>query len=75
LQSPQNAELVLDTLLDLGDKLNLFPEANPREPLFDEDDIRFYPKWNFKIIYRIETNRIYILDIFSTHKNPSSFRL
>lgn len=71
-QSPQNADLVIDTLFDLGDKLNLFPEKNPIEPLFNTEDIRFFPKWNFKIVYRIELNRIYILDVFSTLQNPTT---
>lgn len=71
-QSPQNADLVIDTLFDLGDKLNLFPEKNPIEPLFNTKEIRFFPKWNFKIVYRIELNRIYILDIFSTLQNPTT---
>ena len=70
IQSPQNASIVIDTLFDLGDNLSLFPEKNPIEPLFNNNDIRFFPKWNFKIVYRIEWNRIYILDIFSTHQNP-----
>ena len=26
LESPQNADLVVDTLFDLGEKLNVFPE-------------------------------------------------
>jgi hypothetical protein len=29
------------------------------------DKIRFFPKWNYKIVYRIEIIRIYILDVFS----------
>ncbi len=37
LESPQNADLVVDTLFDLGEKLNLFPEKNPKEPLFDSE--------------------------------------
>jgi len=74
-QSPKNASLVIDTLFDLGDKLNIFPEKNPLEPLFDTEEIRFFPKWNFKIVYKIERNRIYILDIFSTLQNPSTFKL
>ena len=68
-ESPQNADLVIDALFDLGGKLNIFPEKNPREPLYNSDKIRFFPKWNYKIIYRIEENRIYILDIFSTLKD------
>ncbi|MFN3969411.1 type II toxin-antitoxin system RelE/ParE family toxin [Flavobacterium sp.] len=73
--SPQNAALVIDTLFEIGDKLNIFPEKNPIEPIFNSDEIRFFPKWNFKIVYRIENNRIYILDIFSTLQNPKSFKV
>ena len=65
-ESPQNADFVVDTLFDLGGKLNIFPKKNPKEPLYNSDKIRFFPKWNYKIVYRIEENRIYILDIFST---------
>lgn len=68
-QSPQSADLVVDTLFDLGEKLNIFPEKNPREPLFNSEKIRFFPKWNYKIVYRIEKDRIYILDVFSTLQN------
>ena len=61
-ESPQNADLVIDTLFDLGGKLNIFPEKNPKEPLYNSEEIRFFPKWNYKIVYRIEENRIFILD-------------
>ena len=39
LDSPQNAEKVVATLLDLGDGLAIFPERNPKEPLFNDDTI------------------------------------
>lgn len=65
-KSPQNAENVITTLLELGDSLNLFPEKFPKEPLFNDDNIRFFSKWNFKIIYKIEENRILIINIYST---------
>ncbi|WP_310555311.1 type II toxin-antitoxin system RelE/ParE family toxin [Flavobacterium sp.] len=74
-ESPQNADLVIDTLFDIGDKLNILPEKNPVEPLFNSNLIRFFPKWNYKIIYRIEAERIYILDVFSTKQNPKKFRI
>jgi len=73
-ESPQNADLVINTLFELGDKLNIFPEKNPVEPLFNDNTIRFFPKWNYKIVYKIELNRIYILDIFSTLQNPKQFK-
>ena len=71
--SPQNAESVISTLFDLGDNLNIFPEKNPIEPLFNSKLIRFFPKWNYKIVYRIEVERIYILDIFFTRMNSDEF--
>jgi toxin ParE1/3/4 len=74
-ESPQNADLVIDHLFELGEKLNLFPEKNPKEPLYNSDYIRFFPKWNFKIVYRIEQTRIYVLDVFSTHRNPKKIFL
>ncbi|WP_445455040.1 type II toxin-antitoxin system RelE/ParE family toxin [Flavobacterium sp. HNIBRBA15423] len=67
--SPQNAEYVITTLLEISDSLNVFPEKYPKEPLFDDETIRFFPKWNFKIIYKIEENRIFIVNIYSTRTN------
>ena len=64
--SPQNAEMVVDALLNLGDDLAKFPERNPRETLYNDESIRYFPKWNFKIVYRIEENRILIINIYST---------
>ena len=37
--SPQNAEKVVATLLDLGDGLAIFTERNPKEPLFNDNTI------------------------------------
>jgi plasmid stabilization system protein ParE len=67
--SPQNAEMVVDALLNLGDDLAKFPERNPREPLYNDESICYFPKWNFKIVYRIEENRILIINIYSTKMN------
>ena len=74
-ESPQNADLVLDTIFEIGNKLNIFPKKNPIEPIYNSDTIRFFPKWNFKIVYRIEASRIYVLDVFSTYQSPSKIRL
>ena len=67
--SLQNAEMLVDALLNLGDDLAKFPERNPREPLYNDESIRYFPKWNFKIVYRIEENRILIINIYSTKMN------
>ena len=49
-ESEQNANLVIETLFDIGEKLNILPEKNPIEPLFESNLIRFFPKWNLIII-------------------------
>ena len=46
LKSPQNTEMVIETLLTVGEQLNQFPEKNPIDPIFKNDKIRFFPKWN-----------------------------
>lgn len=69
LKSPQNAEMVIDTLFEIGEKLSVFPERNPIDPIFKSENIRFFPKWNFKIVYKIEPERIFIIDVFSTRQN------
>lgn len=67
--SPQNAEMVLETLFTIGEELSEFPEKNPIDPIFKSENIRFFPKWNFKIVYRIEPTRIFVIDIFSTRQS------
>ena len=69
LKSPQNAEMVVDTLFKVGDELTIFPEKNPVDTIFKDENIRFFPKWNFKIVYKIEPDRIFIIDVFSTRQN------
>lgn len=66
-ESPKNAELVLNSLFEIANKLNILPEKKPMDPIYYYEFIRFFPKWNFKILYRIEPSRIYILDVFSSY--------
>ncbi|MFY7957945.1 MAG: type II toxin-antitoxin system RelE/ParE family toxin [Flavobacterium macrobrachii] len=65
-KSPQNAEMVVLTLLELGNELNIFPEKFPKEPTFKDESIRFCVKWNFKISYQIKNDKILIINIYST---------
>ena len=69
LKSPQNADLVVETLFKIGEELTIFPEKHPVDPVFKDENIRFFPKWNFKIVYKIEPDRIFIIDVFSTRQN------
>jgi len=68
--SQQNAIMVLDEIMNLVESLIIFPYKYPKEPIYNNENIRFVTKWSFKIIYRIDSNKLYILRIFNTNKNP-----
>jgi len=69
-QSPQNAAMVYQQLLELAETANLFPEKYPLEKSYFNPAVRFIPKWNYKIVYQILEDKILILKIFPTHQNP-----
>jgi plasmid stabilization system protein ParE len=70
--SPQNAKMVKQELLNLTGTLSDFPEKFPRDPIIPKTkgNFRFVSKWNFKIVYEITEHEIIILDIFHTAQNP-----
>ncbi|MBJ7880872.1 type II toxin-antitoxin system RelE/ParE family toxin [Gelidibacter salicanalis] len=70
-KSPQNALHVLKTITTLCDSLGHMPYKYPKEPVYNAERIRFVAQWNFKIIYRVEGEEIYILRIFNTRQKPS----
>ncbi len=70
-QSPQNAIKVLNTLLELPNSLKIFPFAYPKEPSFNNDNIRFIVKWSFKMVYFITDDIIYIMRVFNTSQHPN----
>lgn len=70
-KSPQNALHVLKTLTELADSLVHIPTKYPVEPVYNSENVRFVTKWSFKIIYRVESDKIYILRIFNTNQNPN----
>lgn len=69
-KSPKNALHVLETLTALADSLGTMPFKYPKEPVYNSENIRFVSKWSFKIIYRVEPDRIYVLRVFNTHQHP-----
>ncbi|SHG63478.1 Plasmid stabilization system protein ParE [Salegentibacter echinorum] len=74
-RSPQNAQHVLNTLLELGDSLGNMPYKYPKEPLYNAENVRFVSKWHFKMIYRISEKEIQILRIFSMWQHPGKLKL
>ena len=70
-KSPQNAIMVLDTLLELPNSLKTFPYSYPIEPFYNKENIRFITKWSFKMVYYVSDDAIYIMRVFNTNMHPS----
>lgn len=66
LNSPQNADLVVDELILIAENINNMPYKHPKELYFDNEKIRFVAKWKYKIIYEIGDIDIFILYVFNT---------
>lgn len=68
--SPQNAETVFNTLLDLGNSLSDPFVEYSMDLIINDKQYRSIPKWNYKIIYERGNEEVLILDVFSVHQNP-----
>jgi len=68
--SPQNAKVVFNTLLDLGNSLSDPSVEYAMDPILNDKRFRFIPKWSFKIIYERRNEVVVILDVFSSNQNP-----
>lgn len=66
-KSPQNALMVLNTLLELPKSLIKFPYSYPIEPFYHNENVRFITKWSFKMVYYVSTDAIYIMRVFNTN--------
>ena len=70
-QSPQNARMVLNTLLELLNSLKMFPFAYPKEPYYNNENIRYITKWSFKMVYFVDGETINIMRVFNTNMRPN----
>lgn len=68
--SPQNAEMVIKTLIDLGNSLSNPKIENSQDLIINDERFRFIPKWSYKIIYERTENDVIILDVFNVNQNP-----
>ena len=68
--SPQNAEYVIETLLELGNTLKDSRFDYSKDLIINSDRFRFIPKWSYKIIYERKNNEVKIIDVFGTKQNP-----
>ncbi len=69
-KSPQNAVMVLDGLLELVETLGNMPFKFPKELTYNKEDIRVTIKYNHKLIYRVEKERIIVLRVFPARQDP-----
>ena len=69
-KSPQNAIMVLDGLLELADTLGYMPYKFSKEPTYNKEYIRVTIKYNYKLIYQVEKDRIIVLRVFSARQDP-----
>lgn len=69
MNSPQNEENVITELVSLAESISNMPFKYPKEPYFNDENIRFVPKWTYKIIYLIGDIDITILSIFNTSQS------
>lgn len=46
INSPQNAENVITELVSIAESLSIMPFKHPKEPYFNDENIRFVPKWS-----------------------------
>jgi plasmid stabilization system protein ParE len=68
--SPQNASMVLDELLTIGDSLADAKLEYSKDLIVNDDSVRFVSKWSYKIVYERKEDKVIILDVFNTSQNP-----
>lgn len=68
--SPVNAEKVLNTIIKKVEATSKMPLRHPIEPNLNKKHTRFIILWNFKIIYRVYNDKIFVKRIFHTKQNP-----
>ena len=68
--SPQNAEMVVDKIIELAETLKEERFEYAIDPIINKQKFRHISIWNYKIIYERNLNNIVILDIFDGRQNP-----
>ena len=71
-QGTAYAEIVLNKALEKTSLLERNPEIGQAEPLLKhkKSEYRYIIVWSYKIIYRIEIDKVIISRVFHTSRNP-----
>lgn len=72
--SPQNAEKVLNNIIDLAESLHDERYDYAIDPIINKEKFRHISIWTYKIIYERTTNKVLILDIFNGKQNPDKLK-
>ena len=66
------ASNIRDSILSSTKQLEKFPQSGQTEELLMnlEEGHRYIIRGNYKIIYKVQTNKVYITDVFDTRQNP-----
>ncbi len=72
--SPQNAEMVLDKIIELVDSLHDERYEFAIDPIINKEKFRHVSIWSYKIIYERTKKEVLILDIFNGKQNPDKLK-
>lgn len=74
--SNENARRIRKIILSAADQLEKHPHSGQIEELLKgvAGSHRYIVRNNYKLIYKIENNKIYITDIFDSRQNPDKIK-
>jgi toxin ParE1/3/4 len=73
-ESPQNAEIVIDKIIELVDSLRDERCEYAIDPIINKKKFRHVSIWSYKIIYERTKDKVLILDIFNGKQNPDKLK-
>ena len=72
--SPQNAEKVLNEIIDVAESLHDERYEFAIDPIINKEKFRHISIWSYKIIYERTKDKVLILDIFNGKQNPHKLK-
>ncbi len=71
LDSPYYAQKVAKDIFRATEKLAFFPKQGKKVPEINRSDIREIFLYSYRLIYKVESNRIYILRLLHVRQKRS----